>query len=1221
MATRFKCTQIGTAGGDTFSLYIDDADFVGTATDICLQRDSLKIAYEGSTATRYTPVIPSSCEFSMIIENATHEALITDLAAAQEGRFTVKITQGLTGSESLYWPGYVLPDIARLEDLNYPFRLTIKATDGLARLRGIDYSDGTVPFGEKSFVQHLVDCLTQDGLSALYFTTSDVFIRTLVEWIESGHGTPATSKCPTAFTRVRGDVWAKRKEGNKWEFQSCYDVVSSICAHWNAQLIFSQGGYRFQQISVRRNNFFTERRFSRTGALLSSGPNVAYPKTIDATVDGFKISYPTNTFFPALKSAKVVYDHKTFKNYLDGQSFRWYKTGVNDTLVFTDVGFDADSFIKISGRFFVKASNPSTTPWRIVFSLVLTAGSYKLRSLTSVPVPAINIIQREPPVWEIGPSTYHVTTDFIFTTSFEGEVFFSAWTPVPPSGVDEFSIDFEDFGAFDPNGNSVIYTLEDWAFKDLVLTIEGLQSEDNAIAATEYVASNPTLGNSKVETFNAIFGHAVKPWTPSKLRVSSNGTTWVDTTATWHVVGGSTLFQFGEMWAYSVMAGQKSPVRIMEGQLRGPDVDPHRRFGTLDGFFWLFVNGEYQIERSTLSGEFVEIFFDEDVDTETTDVPGPPAGLVRAPTSFVPASSVATGTQISSNIALAALATNFTPSAVTAGVKTSLALSLPAKEGSYRDGDEIFLLDPEKGKIESLTVTTTNAAGATSLAVSGTLQNAYPKGAYVLYNILNKYTTSGSTTSDLSGLGAAGQIAYWNGASSLTGENGLTYNAATNTMTVGAGGQGRVIIDQGTSWSQAITAGSLEFGSYNTNNCWFGDNMFFGPSGWTYRNSGPASLFYFLSGGFQYRTAPSGTGGTSAPQTTHIWVTNTGDVGIGDVPARKFHVTGQARITGSAGTPTALMGRAANGDIANLTLGSGLSISSGTLSATATGTIGGTIAAARVAYGSGTDTITGEADFTYDAPNNRLTVGTTGGTGTYNARYGAASVVEPFKAEGNISVNMVAALINSFNAGGAGNVIWQLITGGANGGDPAIQFGVSGVVSHAIGLDNSDGDRFKITPNASLPGENANASFVVTNDVTPRYGFNVDAPAYVIDMNERARFGQVMSRPATYAAPTPGTGAGTGPTFTITNGTGNGFIINITTGTSPTLNGNIVTITIPWFSSGAVNATFSAYNDLAASHISRFKVGSTSNNNITLTNCNTALSASSGYSLMVVFFG
>jgi len=57
-------------------------------------------------------------------------------------------------------------------------------------------------------------------------------------------------------------------------------------------------------------------------------------------------------------------------------------------------------------------------------------------------------------------------------------------------------------------------------------------------------------------------------------------------------------------------------------------------------------------------------------------------------------------------------------------------------------------------------------------------------------------------------------------------------------------------------------------------------------------------------------------------------------IGSGTIdPVRRLHVVGDMRLTGSVDTPTAVMGRDGDGDVANLSL-SGLSISAGTLTAT-----------------------------------------------------------------------------------------------------------------------------------------------------------------------------------------------------------------------------------------------------------------------------------------------
>lgn len=77
-------------------------------------------------------------------------------------------------------------------------------------------------------------------------------------------------------------------------------------------------------------------------------------------------------------------------------------------------------------------------------------------------------------------------------------------------------------------------------------------------------------------------------------------------------------------------------------------------------------------------------------------------------------------------------------------------------------------------------------------------------------------------------------------------------------------------------------------------------------------------------------------GGTNGDGTELVRIQSGGNVGIGtNAPSTKLHVNGTARITGSTGTPTTIVGRDGSGNIGNITLGSGLSIVGGALSASA----------------------------------------------------------------------------------------------------------------------------------------------------------------------------------------------------------------------------------------------------------------------------------------------
>lgn len=82
-------------------------------------------------------------------------------------------------------------------------------------------------------------------------------------------------------------------------------------------------------------------------------------------------------------------------------------------------------------------------------------------------------------------------------------------------------------------------------------------------------------------------------------------------------------------------------------------------------------------------------------------------------------------------------------------------------------------------------------------------------------------------------------------------------------------------------------------------------------------------------------------GGKNGDGAALMRIQGDGNVGIGvAAPAAKLDVNGTARISGSAGTPAAIMGRDASGDIGNITLGANLSLAGGVLSASGGGTAG-----------------------------------------------------------------------------------------------------------------------------------------------------------------------------------------------------------------------------------------------------------------------------------------
>lgn len=285
----------------------------------------------------------------------------------------------------------------------------------------------------------------------------------------------------------------------------------------------------------------------------------------------------------------------------------------------------------------------------------------------------------------------------------------------------------------------------------------------------------------------------------------------------------------------------------------------------------------------------------------------------------------------------------------------------------------------------------------------------------------------------------------------------------------------------------------------------------------------------------------------------------------------------------------------------------------------------------RIAYWTGTGTISSDAAFTIDAVNDRLTItGTVAGLGANNAflnlNSGAiAGATEFLRASGNITNSLIAGLYNANNVAATSNSLFVLSVGGANGGDPVIQFNVNAVVTHSIGIDNSDADKFKITPNSATPGGVADSGLIITNAAVALVGINKDAPAHPLDVSGRARSTQFINDSVAGQKPTVGTlgtGLGTGPAINDVSGSNNGFSITFTTGTTPTAGGDMFTVTFATSFPAMSFPVFCQGNDNAAAEFSKFSWSARAGANFTLkVRAGQTLTASTQYVLLFSCFG
>lgn len=838
MATRLQC-QFESFHGQTYRIDIDDADYVGAATEIDVSEEGFNLRYSGQTDRVVPGIMGSSCSVSIAVtpdNRTTIDTIATAIRNSEETRFSIAMYKVGFSTTTLFWAGTVLTDLGGFDDIGDTFFFTIEAVDGLARLKNIDYKDESLtpdgPYGSLSLLNHLLNCLTTVATTGTYWSGTDVFLRTVVNWRESGHPALAANVCPLKYTRVHGRVFAKERlnaADEDWDFFDMYKVVEKICEHWGARLMLSDGSWRFEQVRERLEETFYERHWDSldtTGNLLSSTATATYDHNIiQASVTDFRTSGGQFNYLPALHFTEVNYKHNTYVNQLDGQYYRWQKDSSYDqTYTVTGISFDADSYFKVSGVLNFECSTTFADigdRWRVVFGVLLRLPDqpYRLRSHTSVtqvgPNAPVYTINRENTIWTTTDSGvfYEISSQVITSEKAKFSIPFEFWTPYIPSGQTSFSINFSSQirGEYIADGSPATLTFTDWFFEDLVMTINGLDTATNYETDRKYRPTNTDTGNSDALKIDAIFGHAVKGWTPCKLQVTNDLSAWTDTTGTWDRGSETSDDEFGELLAKQLLRLQQLPVQTYSGTLVASPVGAHSRIVFDDDTTWLVTRGTFQGAKDQWQVEMLNT----GVADANTVIFATPGRLINGPTrprvtkwGLVAAPSDGTGFDtaggISTRIGLDTAAVNIVNTTISAGTITSIPVQFTISGGTFNDGDFILIQNPQNGNVVAFEVDGDQAAGSSSVSVVSQVTTVdIPLGSQVFYPLHNVFTQN------------TGGGGYGGGGTGDINDGGNTTGA---TITIGTNDANNLAFETNNVTRMTITGGASTGGAVTITN-------------------------------------------------------------------------------------------------------------------------------------------------------------------------------------------------------------------------------------------------------------------------------------------------------------------------------------------------------------------------------------------------------------------
>lgn len=752
MATRFTSQSVSELG-TTYTVAIDDSSYGGSEIDIEIA--GFEITYDPEKQDDpATPIIPSSCRVIYnIVRSETRtdfNSFISDLLDADEGRFRLKITDSAGG---IYWLGFIITDQVAYEDDAWAdpvARFEVRATDGISRLKDLDYNDaGTAYTGRVLLSEHIFNLLDKIGLLDFYGASDDV-LYTRLRWYEDGMGA-SNSDDPLALTYVDHSVFYSIDGEGNYEYQSGYDVLKQIAQMFLSRFYYSAGYWRMDQIKeYGQSTLYTHQWLADgTKRATSTDTNTALVENSDDIVRLGNVKGMYRYFAPA-REIKVKYTHFNDRNYLIGQTWsdnadpeiQWSFGGGTDirlwirgTIVHEALFSPVSDFEKgfFLFQFKIRASIGGTT-YYLKRDYTISNGS----------------ISYGEPSWEtaIGQIYYFVCDRNEYSSPLQTQTEVNFETPEMPADgdVDAYiDLEFDEYFHLNPNQTTLSPSTVTWQFYNVIGQLTA--DDDSALTSfTNFSKTNAATPNaSLVLEYETLLGDAASDtfYTSSVVTIDNAGTE--ETGREWAKGiggGGKPIIQ---LWLDELMTLRNKSLLRYEGQIYGTAYQFHEIWETIENKELIGQRLTYNSKTDIWSGDWWQVGTNRAIDgtlanptNHPTLMPGlpvfPPPGPTRGgnPEPGLPFVDPVFETVSGGGTAVAQTTV---PVEGGGGAITTITIDPIGNGCTIASGDTITLFNPATGDSETFTVTADVGASDTTISISSTNPtNSYISGAYVIMN-------------------------------------------------------------------------------------------------------------------------------------------------------------------------------------------------------------------------------------------------------------------------------------------------------------------------------------------------------------------------------------------------------------------------------------------------------------------------------------------------------
>lgn len=623
--------NILTDEGLTWGIDIFDSDYVGDPFEFRVA-GGVKIDYRGEGDSILSPILASSIRFDMMIQDADHEDLITDMAAGKEGRFTVTIER----NGEFYWAGVINSPEINIEDADYPFAFTITAVDGLALLKNYPCSQGNnrwadVYEAQSKLITIISRCLKKLPHIVEHFTDRDPFLVTAVNWYSTDLPDPVTATDdPFWSIWLDNRAFATGQSSGAAKFLSCYDVIANILRTFNARIALFDGYFLIEQLETRAFTMGSGANYVRSYDYALTAP-VSFSLTAQQDIGRGdpikKLRGGTYSFIPALRAVRARQQVNALQNLVPATSFgsanpgATYAVGfifgdggtdyirltgsINWSLTNVNIGFDAPALgvcqlsLELDGRWATRTIEPvaPTTVAQIPFGYDAATWSLSGSDVLDIGV-QMNFEN-------IGETASGTTNFDVILKIYSGFTY----------GDMVLSFDFPEvyqLSEVDPGDWQLLlrtettnYTLE-WAVKDLYAVVLS-PPEAFATKSLVYEVQGDEENTEVYETQSIIGDRAatvVNQW---------GGLLYFDNpdyvyTSLWGARAGARTRPITQLLAQRIISGQYFPRKILRGTAVGNEIviQVPVTEGTDN---YILKNGTYDAEKDELNGEWVRLSY------------------------------------------------------------------------------------------------------------------------------------------------------------------------------------------------------------------------------------------------------------------------------------------------------------------------------------------------------------------------------------------------------------------------------------------------------------------------------------------------------------------------------------------------------------------------------------------------------------------------------------